>query len=104
MQYPDTIVIVGSSAYTQDTEGDFVTGVSGNTFTSDCRGEPAGDNPAIRGEDGDILVYSWVVYMPKTTVKFVFGDKVTLTKDDGSVYESFVKSHYNGQLNSRVWV
>lgn len=104
-QYPDIIQIVTDSDYEQDVNGNFVPiAGSGSTFTSSCRAQPAGDNPVIKGDDGNDLVYSWVIYMPKTSAELEFGANVTLTRHDGIVFTGSLKRQYNGQLNSRLWV
>lgn len=103
-QYPDTILITSDPAFTQDSKGYFESSGAGGTFTSGCRAEPAGSNPVIKGEDGNDLVYSWIVYLPKTSEAFAFGAGVTLTLADGSIHKSSLKRSSNGQFNTRLWV
>lgn len=105
MQYPDTIEITKDPEFTQDEEtGNFESGEANTPFTSECRAEPAGSNPVIKGANGDDIMYSWIVYMPKTSEVFEFGDAVKVTKADGSEFIGNVKRQYNGQFNSRLWV
>lgn len=104
MQYPDTILVTKESTFTQGLTGNFQAGAAGATFTSECRGEVAGQNAVIVGIDGNEVKYSWIVYMPRTTEQFEFGSLVTFTKADGGVYSGTVKLFSNGQLNSRLWV
>lgn len=105
MQYPDNIVITGNADFIQNEQtGNFEPVSPGTAFSSECRAEPAGSNPVIKGKDGDDIVFSWIVYLPKTSEVFQFGDKVAITKADGSVFNADVKRQYNGQFNSRLWV
>lgn len=104
MQYPDNIVITKESTFTKGVGGNFTETTPGATFTSACRAEPSENNPVIRGVDGNEIAHSWVVYMPQTNELFNFGDKVVITKADGSVFENTVKRPSNGQFNSRIWV
>ncbi|WP_372932437.1 hypothetical protein [Mariniphaga sediminis] len=103
-QYPDTVIVAKEPEYMQGEKGYFSTGAEPITFDSECRAEPAGSNPVIRGDDGNDILYSWLVYLPKSSQVFAFGDKVKLTKADGSIYESSLKRFYNGQFNTRLWV
>ena len=103
--YPDTVEVTKQPEYVQDEEtGYFDTEEEGVLFASDCRAEPAGPNPVIKGDDGNDIVYSWIVYMPKTSEVLEFGWPVKVTKADGSIYESSLKRQYNGKFNSRLWV
>lgn len=103
-QYPDIIVISPKPEFTQDESGNFGAGQTPNAFTSECRAEVAGSNPIITGTDGQTVSYKLIVYMPKTSEFFAFGDEVTVTKADGSIYEGSLKQQSNGQFNSRIWV
>jgi len=103
-QYPHTITVDITPGFEPDEKGNLQeTGQSG-TFSSDCRAEPAGSNPVIKGADGEDLVYSWIVYMPKTDVKLSFGDTVTITVENGQQHSASLKRQHNGQLNTRLWV
>lgn len=104
MQYPDHIEILKSPEFIKEANGNFNPGGDGEQFTSQCRAEPAGSNPEIKGADGNHIYYSWVVYMPKISEVFEFGDKATVTKADGSVYTGSVKRQHNGLFNTRLWV
>lgn len=104
MYYPDQITITRKPAFAQDASGNFKPVGEAVDFTFECRGEPAGSNPVVRGDDGNMVEYSWIVYMNRTNIVFKFGDKVKLTKEDGSEYESTLKRQYNGRFNSRLWV
>lgn len=105
-QYPDTIEVTRNPVYTQDEDGYFESEEGEKTlvFTSECRAEPAGSNPVIRGIDGNEIIYVWIVYLPLTSETFEFGLKVKVTKLDGSVYEGSLKRFYNGKFNTRIWV
>ena len=102
MQYPDR-VIVTRSVLVQDENGNF-SKTEKQVFASACRAEPSGVDPTIRLKDGSVLYYSWIIYLPKTGFVFTFGDNVLLEKADGSEYDVSVLRHYNGLLNSRIWV
>ena len=106
MQYPHSISVISSPEFTQNEDtGNFQqVPETGGTFESECRAEPAGSNPIIKGIDGNDIVFAWIVYMPKTETEFKFGDKVVVTLGNGSQYEGTVKRQYNGQFNTRLWV
>lgn len=103
-QYPHTITIQLQGEFEQDASGNFQPKAgTGGTFSSECRAEPAGTNPVIKGADGEDIVFVWVVYMPKSVVNFQFGDDVTVTIN-GENFSGTVKRQYNGQFNTRLWV
>lgn len=104
MQYPDTILISREPTFTFDAEGDGQASGVATTFSGSCRAEVAGSNPILTGSDGKEVKYSWIIYMPKTTERFAYGDKVTVTEPDGGVYVSTLKQQSNGQFNTRLWV
>lgn len=103
-QYPHNITISRLPEYTQGEDGNFATEDSPVTFASECRAEPAGANPVIKGVDGEDVTYSWIVYMPMTAQEFQFGDPVEITLINGSKYASTLKRQSNGQFNTRLWV
>lgn len=103
-QYPDIVTITRQPAYVQDANGTMNTTGTPEIFTSDCRAEKAGKNPVINTVDGQALSYAFIVYMPKTSEIFSFGDEVSVTKADGSVITGTIKDSSNGQFNTRVWV
>lgn len=105
-QYPHRITIVSNPEFAQNEESGNFQQVpdTESTFESECRAEPAGSNPVIKGADGEDVVISWLVYMPKTEMEFSYGDKVLVTMQNGSQYEGTVKRQSNGQFNSRLWV
>lgn len=103
-QYPDTVLITRKPEFAQNASGNYKPAGEESTFTSECRAEPAGDNPVIKGADGNMVEYSWIVFMPKTSEVFAFGDTVQITKADGSIYKGSLKRPSNGQFNTRLWV
>lgn len=103
-QYPDIVTITRQPAYTQDANGIMNTTGTPVTFISECRAEKAGKNPVINTVDGQALNYAFIVYMPKTSEIFSFGDGVSVTKADGSIITGTIKDSSNGQFNTRLWV
>jgi hypothetical protein len=103
-QYPDSITVSHSATWVQETDGDFKADTSATSFTSVCRCEPAGSNSVLRGTDGAEIVYDWIVYMPKTTTVFVFGNPVSMVLANATTYTGTLKRQSNGQLNTRLWV
>ena len=103
MQYPHNILITKKPVFEQDENHNFKPVDEGVEFPFECRAEPADNNPVIKGADGNDVVCSWIVYMPKTIEVFEFGDKVKITIDEVE-YENTLKRQSNGQLNTRLWV
>lgn len=103
-QYPDIITITRQPVYVQDANGIMNTIGTPELFTSNCRAERAGKNPVINTIDGQALSYAFIIYMPKTSEIFSFGNEVTVTNNDGSIITGTLKDSSNGQFNTRLWV
>lgn len=103
-QYPHTITVTRQPVFSQDDEGDFQPSGSATSFTSEGRAEPAGSNPVIRGADGDVEQYEYVIYMPLTTEEFAHGNPVSVTFENGTERTGTLKRQHNGQFNTRLWV
>lgn len=104
IQYPHTVSVLNRQDPVQDTATGKFTVPTPEEFTSACRAEPNGKGLTIRGADGEETTFEFIVFMPLTAVNLLFGSKVTLTLDDGSIYNLTLKRQHNGQLNSRLWV
>ena len=102
-RYPHTITITVTPTLVSDGSGN-LSGATGTDYSYSCRVEPAGNNGIIRGENGDEIIYTWVVYMAATTMEFTPGDAVEITLANGSQYNGHIKRQSNGQLNTRLWV
>jgi hypothetical protein len=103
-QYPHTITITPAVTTYQDNVGNIQRGRATTPVTYDCRAEPAGSNPVIKGADGADVIYAWIVYMAAITVEYTYGDQVAVTLANGTQYDGFIKRQANGQLNTRLWV
>ena len=104
-QYPHSVTITPKIDPVQDGQsGDFAAPVSGTVKTSDCRLEPAGDNPVITGENGDAVKFRFILYMPPISEQYRFGDLVDVTLSNGSQMTGTLKLQSNGQFNTRLWV
>lgn len=105
-QYPHSVTVTTIAPSTQDGVGDYQpTGVAATTIGPlECRAEPAGSNPLLKGPDGDDLTYDWIVYMPPLATELTFGYRVTITMQNGSTFTGSLKRQSNGQFNTRLWV
>jgi hypothetical protein len=102
-QYPHTIVITATPTLTADDDGN-LSGGTATDYSYSCRVEPASNNGIIRTENGDEIIYTFVVYMAAITSEFTPGDAVEITLTNGSHYSGTIKRQSNGQLNTRLWV
>jgi len=102
-QYPHSITITVTPALFADESGNLEGGKEVNHLFS-CRAEPASGNGIIRTQNGEEVVYTWVVYLPSPGTEFSPGDAVEITLSNGSKYTGTIKRQSDGQLNSRLWV
>jgi hypothetical protein len=99
-QYPHSVTFNWNSPATQDEErGNMVPGEA-HTITSDCRAEPNGGGRTIPSQDGTLINYSYILYLPIR--QFIpAGSKAVLSIVDK---ELTVKSSHVGFFNTRIWL
>lgn len=102
-QYPHTIKITVLSKPVQDDDGNWLSGELTEIHSGECRAEPNGKGEVIRGEDGSELSFAFNVFMPRMEIDIPVNAHVEITIGKKLVTGK-VKRHYNGQLNSRIWV
>jgi hypothetical protein len=102
-QYPDSIVVTTSASGSQNASGIWTPGASG-VYTFQCRAEPNGTGRQIMGNDGALIDYSFLVFMPVTTVVIPAGSEYLLSTLNNGTFSGKVIRPSNGQLNSRLWL
>jgi hypothetical protein len=102
-QYPDSIVVTTSASGSQNASGIWTSGVTTN-YTFLCRAEVNGAGRKIAGADGGLVDYSFIVFMPVSTVVIPIGSDFVLTALTNGIISGKVKGASNGQLNSRLWL
>ena len=104
-QYPHTITSTVQAVQVepyQDANGDWVIPAPGATvsLSSECRAKPNDQGKTVNGEDGIILAFSYLVYLPLTSPVFNVGASVAI----GTFGSGTVKRFFRGQLNCMLWV
>lgn len=98
----------GDEDSVQDANGNWETPNKDWEFHSVCREETNGKGSMIQGADGQALVFSSLVQLPKGTKKVPEGTKVRVceSQDPESVLriEGQVLKFDSGQLHCRLWV
>jgi hypothetical protein len=102
-QYPDSITVTTSASASQNASGIWTAGASGS-YTFLCRAEVNGTGRQIAGDDGAMIDYSFLVFLPVTTVVIPPGSGFILTALSNGTISGKVKRASNGQLNSRLWL
>ena len=102
-QYPHTFTISWLNPPAKDENGDWVESSDPNVIKGDCRAEGNMKGDVIRGDDGSIIGFSFLVYMPTRSDSIPFGAKVEIKMGSKTIFGT-VKGSMNGQLNTRVWV
>lgn len=107
-QYPHYLYVhvVGTSV--QDASGNWTTPSESWKLHSMCREETNGKGSVINDADGRSVVYSSVIYLPKSAAEIVAGTEIVVSQfndyDDGVRIKAMVIKFENGQLNKRIWV
>jgi hypothetical protein len=84
-------------------DGEWIFGTDQAPLSLACRCEPNAKGNTIPTASGELVVYSYTVYLPTMATIIPYGSKCTLTI--GSVIiESTVKFHMNYQLHSEIRV
>jgi len=102
-QYPDSIAITVSASATQNASGVWTAGATA-AYTFECRAEANGAGRQTAGDDGTLMDYAFLVYMPATTTIIPRDSDFILTSLLNGIIAGKVKRGSNGQLNSRLWL
>lgn len=104
MQYPHSIKISWAIEPEQDPVTlEYPDSAKAGPYTFECRSETNSEAKKVPGEDGDMIDYSFNVYMPRTDIQIPIGADYTLTNDSG-VFSGKVKWSDNRRFNSRLWL
>lgn len=106
-QYPHYLFVHVVGASTQDEDGNWTNPTDSWRLHSMCREETNGKGEVINGADGRSVVYSSVIYMPKSAVEIQDGTEIVVSQfndaEDGVRIKARVIKCDTGQLNKRIW-
>jgi hypothetical protein len=97
------IEISSESGPSRDENGNYIPGGLVRIHEGECRAEPNGKGETLRGDDGSELNFAFNVFLPKMDKEVSVNAEVEIFIGDKLVTGT-VKRHFNGQLNSRLWV
>lgn len=107
-QYPHYLYVHVVGAATQDDEGNWTNTADNWNLHSMCREETNGRGSVINGADGRAVVYSSVIYLPKSAGEVQAGTEIVVSQfndvEDGVRIKARVIKCDTGQLNKRIWV
>ena len=97
------LIKYGNGSY--DSTGKFIPGGESVITDIECRFEPNGRANTIALEDGQVYVYSYMVYLNVDCPEISYGDEVELINAYGGFVGKFpVKGFHRGQLNAKIWL
>ena len=102
-QYPHIIEIELNPTSPILKNGEWVFGTS-SPVVLECRAEPNGSGTIKESASGQLVVYSYLVYLGKLEYEIPFGTKCKVVYPSSKEVEMTVLRHENGQLNSRIWL
>lgn len=113
-QYPQFLFVHVVSESTQDNEGNWSDPTDTWVKHSICREETNGAGRTINGPDGQAVVYSSTIYLPRTAQRIKEGSQVVVVETDevdaegtptgyARIKGSVLKFDLS-QLHSRLWV
>lgn len=108
-QYPHFLYVkVMGGNSTRDDAGNWIAAGEEFMFHTICREETNGKGHVINGQDGKSIIYSSIVYMPKSVARLKEGAEIAIyeSKDTNSVclIRKQVLKFDAGQLGCRLWV
>lgn len=107
-QYPHFLFVRAVGSSTQDSEGNWVPASDTVALHSVCREETNGKGTTINGTDGKAIVYSSMVYLPRTALRIKEGTEVFVCETEDGLGIIRIKGQVlkfdANQLNARIWV
>jgi hypothetical protein len=106
-QYPHIVKITTSGASTLNSNGDY-TGAASSTLEMSGRYEASSGNALITAQDGTMVSYSGIVYIPYPLNPVSLGSVVEVYNSrDHLVAKGTVKLYLEGEVikkNARLWL
>jgi len=108
VQYPHFLFVHVVSESVRDSEGNWTTPTSSWVLHSICREETNGKGTVIMGTDGKAIVFSSIVFMPRTAAKIPENTEVIVSDVKSESEQIRIKGpvlKFNpGQLHCRLWI
>lgn len=102
--FPHIVFIELNTNPVQDESGKFSVQEPGSGVTIKGKAVKARENDTITGQDGKTINYSFKITCPKQSTPFPYGSNVRITFPNGDQFNGYLKSQYNGQLRTFLWV
>lgn len=88
-----------------ESTGNFSENTSQWVEISKCRDEINGGGQKVITEDGEVYVYSAVIYLPKEAPKVLKGQRVLVLDEEGNIRLTGNSTLFKKeQLHARLWV
>ena len=84
------------------TDGEYVEGADNNK-SIECRAVPNGEGVKVAGIDGDLIDFSFTVFMPKNS-PVPYGSSAVITRNGVEVGKGTIKRMITNQLHSVAWL
>lgn len=109
VQYPHVISMETETVITdpyQDDNGDWILPTPGDkvTITSEGRAVPNGKQNKIKGENGLLIEFDFLVYLPQDCLEFAEGQAIVVKSGADTIDQGVVQRFFRGQLNAMLWV
>lgn len=101
--YTDTVKVTVTAPSVKDASGNYTLPT---TTTTEVKGrwEANGKGLYVAAMNGEQIVYSGIVYLPKGTAQPPYGAKVEVYRDGLLAAKGQVQNFSAGQLNCRLWL
>ncbi len=103
IQYPHVLTVTVSGVATKNVNGDWIKQPATTSAGMPCRAEPQNGNGLIKGADGNEVNFSWIIYLPLSTINIPQGATVEVYEGGLLKCKEVVQRFSRGQLNARVW-
>lgn len=104
-RFPHSIAYTTEGSPGEIVDGIPTEGTPGESITAICRAEPNVRQSYIhRDDDGQRIVFEWLIHLDKSTDKVPFGQEVTITEDGTTIATGTVKRSFKNQLHNQIWI
>lgn len=107
-QYPHTVEGETETLVTdpyQNDNGDWILPTPGEKQTISCQGRavPNGNQNKVKGVDGQMINFDFLVYLPQDCPEFAEGQMITVKDGAKVVDQGTILRFFRGQMNAMLW-
>lgn len=104
IQYPHILRLFGLASTPVLVDGEWVFTENEEPVEYDCRAEESSQGRSIKTTTGELVAYSFTIYMKPISDTLEYGATVQLIISENEKYDLKVLRQTNNQLNTKIWL